>query len=323
MSNQLKQVEKILDQIDNYRQTVGAIVALGSILIRYYNATFKIGHRLKPSSNNRIQQTDDVTPDVVSQGNELNLIAEVKKSFPRDEDRWLTDLKQIEKYDDELTNWVKNDVKTHDLMLITHLSRSIQFKNFVEKKIAENKVIFERPLSIVEFVRNSERHTFWALRKVWGKISNKTLDGYLTESIQIRADNIVTELSSVWFYDSEPEVSYTMSMIWDKIFSEKGTPEKFRQAGGRRIIELVFTIDEILDKCRTFFSSPDSSFPRKSWIIKAMDDFVKLKRAKKISEETYTIYYHKIGPDSLEIFVREGIRKSEDIRKYLDARKGK
>jgi hypothetical protein len=310
-------VEKLLDEMDNYRQTVGAILALGTILIRYYDATFRVGRKLNPSPQNRVQNHDEITPDILAQGKELNLIGEVKKSFPQEEDWWLKDLKQIEKYDDDLTNWVNDNVKTHDLMLLTHLSRSVQFKDFVEKKLQEKAVIFERPLSIVEFVRNSERHTFWTLRKAWGNISNNTLNKYLTESINLRADNIVSELSSVWFYDSEPEVPYTMSLIWGKIFPDKATMEKFREAGGKKIIELIFTIDEIVEKCKQYFSMPDSSFPQKAWIIKVMDGFVKLKRAKNISGETYTVYYHKIGTDMLETFAKEWIETSGDIRKYF------
>jgi hypothetical protein len=313
-----KQVEKLLNAIDNYRQTVGAIVAFGVILVQYYKADFRIGHRLRPSPKNRIQAQDDITPDIVSQGNNLNLIGEVKKSFPRDQALWLGYLKQVEKYDDELSNWIRNDVTIHDLMLITHLSRSVQLRDFIEQKLAGNEITFTRPLSVIEFVRSSERNTFWTLRKLWGNISNQELNRYLTQAIQVNANNIVIQLSSVWFYDSEPEVPYTMSIIWDKIFPEKATPEKFRAAGGRRIIDLTFTVDEILEKCRRFFSSPNSCFPRKSWITKAMDGFVKLKRAKKIASETYNVSYHKIGTDSLEIFAREWIRKSEDITQYMN-----
>ena len=118
------EVEKLLNKMDNYRQTVGAIVALSHTLIRYYAADVRVGHPLKPSSQNRIQNKDYVTPDIVSQGNDLNLIGEVKKSFPSDKTRWLQNIKQVEKYDDEFTNWINRDVKTHDVMLLTHYSPS-------------------------------------------------------------------------------------------------------------------------------------------------------------------------------------------------------
>lgn len=318
------EVEKLLNKMDNYRQTVGAIVALSHTLIRYYAADVRVGHPLKPSSQNRIQNKDYVTPDIVSQGNDLNLIGEVKKSFPSDKTRWLQNIKQVEKYDDEFTNWINRDVKTHDVMLLTHYSHSNSVRTFVEEKIKNGEVKFERPLSIVEFVRNSERNTYWGLRKIWGTISNKILDGYITnDPILINADDIVRELSSVWFYDATPEIPYTMSIMWNEIFPEKATPERFRAAGGRGIIEMTITVDEILEKCKTYFSSPDSYFPQKCWIVDAMDGLVKLGRAKKISGETYTVSYHRITGDPLQTLTKEWLSKSGDIREYFKPEESK
>lgn len=322
--NNEQEVENLLNKMDNYRQTVGAIVALGYTLIQYYEADFRIGHPLTPSSQNRIQNTDDVTPDIVSQGKDLDLIGEVKKSFPKDKNGWLDSIKQIEKYDDEFTKWIKKDVKTHDVMLLTHYSHSGSVKNFIEEKIKSGEVQFNRPLSIVEFVRNSERNTYWGLKKIWGKITNQILDRYISDDpILVNADDIVRELSSVWFYDATPEVPYTMSILWNEIFPQKATPERFRAAGGRGTIEMTITIDEILQSCKTFFSSQDSSFPQKSWIITAMDDLAKLGRAKKISGETYTVYYHRIAGDPLQTLTREWLSKSGDIRDYLKPKEDK
>lgn len=317
ISSQEANIEQVLDKIDNYKQTVGVIGALGLILTQHYQAEFRIGHRLQPSAQNRIQTEDSITPDIVVQGKNLDLVGEVKKSFPRDHERWLRDIKQIEKYDDELSNWVTKDVKNHDIMLLTHISISGSLKNFIESKIQENEVTFTRPLSIVEFVRDSERHTFFMLRKIWGQLTNKILDKYIsTDPIEVRADDVVIELSTLWFYDSEPELPYTMSILWDKIFSNKVTPEMYRQAGGKKTIEITITVDEILEECKTYLSSPSSCFPHKRWINKAMDGLVKLKRAKKIDEKTYEVFYHRINPDPLRTFVKEWLGKNQDIRKF-------
>ena len=324
MSNQEDKIERILDKIDNYKQTVGVIGALGLTLVRHYDAKFRIGHKLHPSSQNRIQAKDPVTPDIVAQGKNIALIGEVKKSFPQDHKRWLADIKQIEKYDDILNNWLESDVKNHDVMLLIHMSRSVSFKKFLISKIQKKQVVFTHPLSIVEFVRNSERNTFFALRKIWGQLTNKTLDKYLsTDPINVRADEIVVELSTHWFYDSEPEPAYTMSILWDKIFPNKISPEMYRKAGSKKKPEITITINEILNECKTFFSSPNSSFPRKSWINKAMDELVKLKRAKKIDDGVYKVFYQRINPDPLKIFVKELLGKNEDIRNYTNSKKTK
>ncbi|MGQ0795660.1 MAG: hypothetical protein ACT4N5_05710 [Nitrosopumilaceae archaeon] len=318
MSRQHDPIQNLLKEIDNYRQTVGAILALGTILIRYYNSAFRVGHKLKPSPQNRIQSNEDVTPDILAQGINLNLIGEVKKSFPQNEEWWLSDLKQIEKYDDNLTNWVNGQVENHDLMLLTHISRGPKLRSFLERKIAEGKIQFNRPLSIIEFTRDSQISTFWHLRKSWGIISNKTLDNHLTvETINLNGENIVSELSSVLFYDSEPIMPDLMNLIWIKVFPDKATTERYMEAAGKKIIELTFTVDEVVDKCRQYFSMPDSSLPKREWIKKAIEGLVKLNRAKKLVGENYLIYYHKIGPDTLRTFVKEWLDSSQDIREFI------
>ncbi|AFU59201.1 hypothetical protein Ngar_c22710 [Candidatus Nitrososphaera gargensis Ga9.2] len=310
-------VRKLHEKIDDYRLTVGAITAFGHVIIRYYSGTFRMGKKLQPSPANRVQAKKPVTPDVLAQGSDVKIIGEVKKGFPKDRNRWLQDLKQVEKYDDELKGWPDGDIKDHDLILFVHYPRAQALVDYTQEQIQKGTVTFNRKLAIVEYNRDSESSTFWTLKRIWGDITNSILSERLRQVITINADEIVEELSSLWFYDSEPELPYTMSVIWDKVFSEKATLEAYRKARGRKTLELSFTVDEILEKLRLYFSYKDSSFPSRDWVEHAMDAFVKFGRADKTAVG-YTVYYHRVEIDLLDYFIREWIERSVDVRELID-----
>lgn len=285
-------VDDVLSEIDDYEQTVGAIIALGHIIIYDLKGKFKIGHKLTTTVNNRVTKNIPITPDIVGQNEEYNLVGEVRKDLPMDQSLWLKEIKQVEKYDDELTGWPFKNAKNHDLVLLTHHLRSATLTEFIQERIGNKELTFNRLLAVVEFVRNRERRLFWDLKKVHGTFSNPQLEMMLKRGVGVPGAKIVQQLSSLKFYDAEPHVVYTMSLIWDHVLPEKATVERFREAGGKKTVEIQFTIDEIITSLRKYFAPPDSAFPKRDWVFHAMSTFEQLGYARK-EEEKYTIQYHR------------------------------
>lgn len=307
-------VEDILSEIDDYEQTVGAIIALGHIIIYDLRGNFKIGHKLITTSDNRVTKNVTITPDIVGQNTEYNLIGEVRKDLPMDQGLWLEEIKQVEKYDDDLTGWPLKDAKNHDLVLLTHHLRSSTLAEFVQEQIGKKGLTFNRLMAIVEFVRNRERRLFWDLKKVYGTFSNPQLEMMLKRGVGVPGSKIVEQLSSLKFYDAEPHVVYTMSLIWDHVLPEKGTVEKFREARGKKTVEIPFTIDEVITSLRNYFAPPDSAFPKREWIFHAMSTFEQLGYARK-EEDKYTIQYHRTPQGRvLQDFAEQWLEKSKNAK---------
>jgi hypothetical protein len=255
-----------------------------------------------------------VTPDLVGQNGGFNLVGEVKKELPADKSLWLQDVKQVEKYDDQLTNWPLHDVDKHDLLLLTHHLRSTALSDYIQEQIKQKSVVFNFPISILEFVRNSERQTFWNLKKIWGSLSHLGLDTKLRNGIGVPGSKIVRELSSIKFYDAEPAIVYTMSLIWDHIFPEKATPEKFREAEGKKTVEILITIDEVHEKLKLYFAPEKSAYPRRKWISNALWTFQKIGLARR-EEGRYTILYHRIEHgELLEYFAKQLVEKAKEMK---------
>lgn len=307
--------DSILDAIDNYHQTIGSIIAFSNILS--YNYGFKniIGKKIKTSANNIVQASTYVTPDLISKNGNRGIISEVKKSFPTDPALWEQEIKQVKKYDDNLTGWLnQNDtVELHDIVLLTHHSRSNALLTFLADLIRDNKIRFERKLSILEFVRSTERQTFFNIKKVWGEMTDSDMSSRLDNCIPVNLKHILKSISKTKFYDSEPHVVHTMSILWEIHISKKPTDEERRGcARTNRTLLLNINVDEahvdLKEKAGPSQGLPlQTEIPKREWIVKALDKFVGFGYGEKVDEDNYRIHFrnYKNMEDFISFFAEK------------------
>src|SRR5437773_709938 len=154
---QLSPVDELLNEVDNYIQTVGAIVSLGHIIIYDFKGKYKIAPKFQTSATNRVSTNTEVTPDIAAQTDSMSLAGEVKKGFPKNQEYWEDDIKQLQKYDDLLTGWPLRPTTDHDIVLLTHYNMSRRVQKYVQEQLDEKNVKFDRPFVILEFIRSRDR----------------------------------------------------------------------------------------------------------------------------------------------------------------------
>lgn len=67
------------------------------------DVSYGVGRRMTTSAENRISPETEVTPDCVVQlGGEAGFVTEAKLGLPKEENLWDDDVKQMQKYDDDL-----------------------------------------------------------------------------------------------------------------------------------------------------------------------------------------------------------------------------
>lgn len=313
----------ILDGIDNYKMTLGSMCALAHVLDKHYGAESRIAPAMQTRPRNKDQMPGPVTPDMLSQGRGVDLVVEVKRSLPGSKPGRIAFLDQIAKYDGDLTGW-DNIPPTHDIMLMTHMSKSSQWADFIDEAVEKQLVSFTRKISVVEYVRDSERETYFILKKVWGETSNPVLDSYLHKSVVVRGEDIIKNMSVARFYDSKPDVAYTMGILWDQIFPALITKDEHLSTKGRKPINREIALTAIMDKVR---SAPGSLFypPRQAWTTEALGMLVRLKMAERRPGDRFLVRYKSIRGDSTRLFVKKlakaGTRSVHrplgDIREYF------
>lgn len=315
-------IKKILDQADNYDQTVLAIVSFSHLLCYDKNTAkflpdsyFFIGRKMDTSSANKIRKNHQVTPDIVIQKNrQYGIVTEVKISLTKNRDHWKDDFEQLEKYDDSLTGWKTSDeeIPQSDIALLTHWKIKTGVLEYITEKISEKELEFNQNFAVIVFAIVREREEKITFEKVFGNLSDNETNQALHNVISIPLELVIAYHGGVKFYDAKPPLSYLMSILWDQVFSQYiGIRELMEFKNKKRIVfetdvnELTIKLKEQFT-CNKNHDERQPEIPKKSWVKEALDKFVELKYAetKKSDPTKFIIKYQKIR-NPLETFTKE------------------
>ncbi len=301
--------QRIQDDIDDYQDSVFAIIGFANFY-RFDDVTKTMrddvvvfqGRRLTPSPakavNSEGNSVEFVTPDVgVLLPTNCGVLAEVKKSFPADEQRWFDTFEQVMAYDDDLTGWpsASGTVSTHDVVLLVHLSRGRAVCKFYERHEGQ-KIRFQRPFCIVEFNRSNERQAYFFFRTAKGKLSDAAVDAKLENGVQVPMLPLTRAYSEIKLYDHEPPLAYMLHLIWEQIINTKASENpKYPVLRKRQRIDVELTVDEVVNELHEKFSfhqlhqqasDRQPKFPKAEWVRRALDKLVKAGEAEWLDRAT-------------------------------------
>src|SRR5258706_6581159 len=287
--------ERMDDEIDNYKTTVLALIGFLN-LFRFKDDTKTMdeeifvfqGRRFITSEKNKISPNAEVTPDLaILLANKNGILAEVKHSWPSDRERWMADLQQLIRYDDDLRNWPTDSGKVHihELVLLPHQSRGVAIREFLEEKIKSGAIAFERNVSLVEFNRSDQRRPFIFFRIQYGKIALRDdVNKRLKEGVPVPVEALMVPYEKCKLYDAKPPLPYLLQLIWgDIVMPAVSTLPDYKKLRKNGKISLDLTVDgvvnELADSCSFRNLETDTQhqpqIPQKSWIKDALDLLVK------------------------------------------------
>jgi hypothetical protein len=191
------------------------------------------------SGANRVTPSADGTPDAVVQLAVLDgIVAEAKLGLPRDTAAWEKDLRQLEKYDDDLKGWWTADEKlpTHDILALVPINRATKFVDKLREGLESKKLRFDRPIAVVGFFKQSAVKDFITLKKEWGELTNADFSERLRQSKAIAFDHLITNYATK-FIDSTPPMPYLLQVVWGNNFTEYATRA---QGKGERSAAVTF-----------------------------------------------------------------------------------
>ena len=318
-------VQKILEEVDNYEQAINA--SLSFIHIYKWDEenerpNEKVRYWLGKSYSNG---ENDVTPDITIQLNGLRgIVVELKPKLPKDMNFWEKKFKQLKKYDTKLIGWVTDNhiIPQQELVLLTD-------QKLVKRIIAyirENKLTFQdysKNFCIVQYGPATGNKAAYYLRKEYGKIDDFNhvtdqrweIDGF---TIDIENHLIKTGLIKIKLIDYKPPTVYLMSLLWDYVFSSMIGEEGWRNAkieSGRKIVEIPVNISDLRKILQEKYSDPNAKHGiKEEWIKEALENFVKLKLAKRVkgNDKEYIIKFRKKIEGE-----REGINKNQLFAELL------
>ncbi|MCI0641368.1 MAG: hypothetical protein L0Y58_15780 [Verrucomicrobia subdivision 3 bacterium] len=165
--------------------TVDALIVLGHVLIwddhtkkQRPGSRFSLGRRFSCSSANRIQPNGDATPDLATTISvNYGIVVEAKISWHTSEFDVDEDLKQLMKYDDDLLGWHTKTkrVGKSDVVVLSHHTRKGDVLRILEKALNDEKLVMQRGLSAITFVRFSQADgEFMAFELSYGVLDEGT-----------------------------------------------------------------------------------------------------------------------------------------------------
>lgn len=314
-----KKIQKILEKIDNYEQTLLAIICFSHVLRwddninRYKSNSYSfIARKMDTSNDNPITPNEVVTPDLVVQlNNNHGIVTEAKKSFPKNRNFWNRNINQLLKYDDNLQGWKTNNelIPISDIVLLTHNKIKVNVSDYIEERINNNTLNFSRKFALLAFQRAQNRKIYLSLEKGFGHLSNSELDERFRVSVRVPLEKVIP-MSPIKFYDDKPKLPYIMDILWNNVFTQYPQLEEFMESAGVRIMIIRVNIHKITQQLKTQFTdyiegdSRQPSLPKTKWIREAMDMFVKLNYANKIGNDEYIVKYKNLH-QPIEKFTRE------------------
>jgi hypothetical protein len=321
-------LRSVREQIDNYQQTVLAIWALISICT--WDSKAKALHRARRYSigrrMTRIDTGADVTPDLVVQlSRSLGLIAEAKRTLPKNEEWWAGEIEQLRGYDGDLKGWWtdKEEISAHDLVLLLHQFHGPRFATYFDRQQRTDKRRLRRSLSIVEFGVTEQvgQRMFLCLRK--GSLQDSVITESLTAGVPVPMERVLATYGAKAFYDAEPVTEYLMERIWTD-FVMRAVAGKPRDTNGRYVTVPV-SVPAIAEQFQDAYGSRggedrDVAYPKTSWIRNAMDKFVSIRLARKVDADNYVVLYREIRGDVLERFASIEPRKPRAAARRRRAR---
>lgn len=290
--------QRVLDDINDYQDSVFAIIGFANFY-RFDDTTKKMrpdvvvfqGRRFIPSPAKAVNSDGNpvefVTPDVgVLLPTSSGVLAEVKKSFPADEQHWLDDFKQLMAYDDDLTGWpsATGKVSVHDVVLLVHWSRGRAVCKFFDKHQGR-EIQFQRPFCIVEFNRSNERQAYFSFRTAKGNLTDVGVNTKLENGVQVPMLALTRAYSEIKIYDDEPPMAYMLHLIWEQVINTKASENtKYPALRKGQRIDVELSVEEVVNELHEKFSfhqlHKDKSerqpkIPKAEWVQRAFDRLVK------------------------------------------------
>jgi len=313
----------IKGDIDDYSQSISGMIAFCKSISKSDECDgycFFIGRRMETSEDNHVTKKTEVTPDLVVQVNpNYGIIAEAKL-FPMNQDYWEDAFLQIKKYDDNLRGWrtpTEYIIQT-DLVLLTQYKLKTIISDYIDEKILNEEMHFDRPFSLVTYNQTERRgKQYILLEKGYGQLSNPEINERLRSIDEINAEEIVSELSLIKFYDVEPPLPYTAYIVWEYIFPQLISQEKFMESKGKKITEIIIDVGTVTRMLKEQFTrvvnrdSRQPEIPKTAWITSAIDKLIEWKYGYYEKTTNKRIIKYKKIKDPLGTFIKAHVKEEE------------
>jgi hypothetical protein len=246
-------------------------------------------------------------------------VAEAKLGLPQETKLWEGDVRQLEKYDDDLTGWWTNDEKigNHDIIALVPFSRSVRFCDVVADGIKKKKWSFHRKLAMVGFHKQTgAEKTFLTLKKECGDVSDPNLNERLRIGVLIDIVHLIS--GDRKFLDHKPPLPLILQILWSNLFVKYAADAETDPEGG--VTHINVSVAKVTEDLQTYYgyksAGPRSpEIPKANWVAEALDALTEFGLAQESGNGDYQVGYRQVRRDIVEFFGRRCFRSEKRKQK--------
>lgn len=311
-SNNIKKcIGKERDLVNTYDQYVDVVSSWEAFLENSYNEKYeKFFFDRFPSIP--IAHDRPLTPDFTSFfTEEYGIVCEISRTFPRSSKGLEKEMRQLFKYDGNISifNGKKHiNVDNYDIILLLGAKDSHVISKRIKEYLQRENKKFNHNFIVMEYISNyMDRHPSYLFRKVPIIESNFTdffpedislhnkIDKNM-ESIQVKVDIMKEYKINGVLCNDKPPFAYLAGYIWHKIFFgylEEEQKKSWREKNPNLKISINVEINDLKSRVE---KSIKNGRIIKEWIRNVVEFLVECDLAEKKSNDLYEIKYRNLCP---------------------------
>ena len=243
---------EIMDKINKYEFALKVLVVLEYKFCSLKKMDVRQAKKLrlvstKPTLHNRV-----VTPDMVVEAGgrrfRYRAIVEIKESLPTLPENWGGISAQLEKYRLAAGGWEGTEPgAVHDVILAAGAPHAEKIAAWA-KEDSDGSGTGEW-LIVISIMPTTDDNgdDYIDVAKVHGKLAHPKIDRLLSSdrSCKVSLQKILKEIDQLKFYDSHPPVEYTMTILWDHIFSKFVHAKKRKKISDNKKVLINITMRRV------------------------------------------------------------------------------
>lgn len=285
------------DRINRYEFALRSFVALEHMFCTIKGASIYQGKKLHlaDAGPDQGRVTPDMVVEVASSGSWYRAVIEIKESLPARPEDWGGVIGQLEKYVRATDGWSGAATGVpHDVMLAAGKAHAERFA--AQARGVRPGSCIEEWLVVIRIASITYGNEDWVeIVKVCGKINHPRIDRETRQGkgYRIPMFEILKKMGRMKFYDSNPPVEYTMSILWDHVFSKFVHAKKLQKLKDGKKVALSVSMEQIREGVRAFAPRTNPECVRQSWINDAMSMFERISVVSRGIDGSFIISYRR------------------------------
>lgn len=298
---------EVRDQIKRYEYVLKSFIALehvfalGGLSVHQGKSL-----RVAGAEGDGREVTPDMAVEAAGRGRPYMAVVEIKGSLPEQPENWGGVIAQLEKYRLATGEWAgAAPGEPHDVMLATGAPHAERLAKWVGGARAGPGTGEWLVVIMVAPAKHGDEECMEIVR-MHGQIGHPKINERMSPEANCRIPmwKVMVKMDQLKFDDSHPPVEYTMTVLWDHVFSKFVHGKKLRTLRDGKDVSIRVSMGQITDRIKSFSPHTNRDCVCASWIRDAMSMFEKMNVASGEVDGLFNITYRKHGMDTTEWIMR-------------------